>query len=105
MVVDDMVARFDVFDKELGIVVGNGLGAGSNKKEVVAIYPNTIVSPHPYIAPEGEYLEVKLNNGNGIIFETDHDIVTSFRFVVVKCFWPRVYSNSNISFLIHLASN
>ena len=79
MVVEEKVSRFDIDDQELKIETEAGVGIGSTKKEVLKAYPEIKVSPHPYIAPEGEYLEVKLPNGNGIIFETDHDIVTSFR--------------------------
>lgn len=79
MVVDNVVARIDIYSKESGITTNEGIGIGSAKKEVLSKYLNVKVSPHPYIAPEGEYLEVKLPNGNGIIFETEHDVVTSFR--------------------------
>ncbi len=79
MVIDGRVVRFDIYDAEANTVTARGIGIGSSKAEVIDAYPNTTISPHHYIAPEGEYLEVKLDNGNGLIFETDHDIVTSFR--------------------------
>jgi len=79
MVESGIVSRFDVMHKELNVKTSRGIGIGSNKLSVLKAYPNTIASPHRYIGPGGEYLEVELKNGNRIIFETDKDIVTSFR--------------------------
>lgn len=79
MVIDDYIARFDIDDESPHIKTAKDIGVGSSKTEVLKAYPNTQISPHPYMAPDGEYLEVRLSNGNGIIFETDHDVVTSFR--------------------------
>ncbi len=79
MIVDGVVARIDIYSIESGITTNEGIGIGSKKSEVIAKYLDVKVSPHPYIDPDGEYLEVKLKNGYGIIFETEHDVVTSFR--------------------------
>ncbi len=79
MMIDAKVVRFDIDDKELNIATMEGVGIGSSKSDVLRVYRNAEISPHPYISPDGEYIEVKLPNGNGIIFETEHDVVTSFR--------------------------
>jgi hypothetical protein len=79
MIIKDIVARFDIFEKELKIQTIKGIGIGSSKDDVLKAYPETVISPHPYISPDGEYLEVKLPTGNGIIFETDHDLINKFR--------------------------
>lgn len=79
MVVEDKIVRFDVYDAELHLKTQKGLGIGSIKSQVLAAYPSAISYPHPYIAPDGEYIEVTLENGNGIIFETEFNVVTSYR--------------------------
>jgi len=79
MILDEKVARIDIYDKQLAIKTQRGLGIGDSKTQVLNSYPQTTVSPHPYTSPEGEYLEVALENGNGIIFETYHKTVTNFR--------------------------
>ena len=79
MVIDAKVVRFDIGDKELNITTREGVGIGSSKSDILEVYRNAEISPHPYISPDGEYIEIKLPNGNGIIFETEHDVVTSFR--------------------------
>ena len=79
MIIKGLVVRVDFFDKELNIATEEGVGIGSSKSDILEAYQNAEVSPHPYISPDGEYIEVKLPNGNGIIFETEHDVVTSFR--------------------------
>lgn len=79
MVIDERIVRFDIDDEELNIKTEKGVGIGSTKDEVLRAYPMTNISPHQYLAPEGEYLEVKLTNSNGIVFETLHDVVTNFR--------------------------
>lgn len=79
MLVDHKVARFDIADAELNIQTQKHVGIGSLKEDILTAYPNVVASPHPYLDTEGEYLEVKLENGNGIIFETKFDVVTSFR--------------------------
>lgn len=77
MVVSGVVSRIDVYNEN--IQTSKGIAIGSNKSDVLKIYKNVNAWPHPYDAPEGEYLEVKLSNGLGIIFETHKDVITSFR--------------------------
>lgn len=79
MVLDGVIARIDVYEPRAQIYTKEGIGIGSKKEEVLAKYKNSKASPHPYTAPEGEYLTVKLANDLGIIFETDGEEVTSFR--------------------------
>jgi hypothetical protein len=79
MVFEGKVERIDIEYKSANISTVKGIGIGATKKQVLAAYSTVLVSPHPYLSSRGEYLEVKLANGNGIIFETEQDIVTSFR--------------------------
>ena len=79
MVVDEKISRIDIDDAELNIMTDRSVGIGSTKEQVLAAYPDAKALPHKYIAPDGEYLEIKLSNGNGMVFETAHDVVTSFR--------------------------
>jgi hypothetical protein len=78
MVNEGLVSRIDIYGKSK-ITTKEGIKIGSNKSDVLAKYPKVEVSPHPYISPDGEYLKVKLSSGLGVIFETDHDVITSFR--------------------------
>jgi len=78
MILDGRVSRIDNYDNK-DVLTKDGLGIGSSKSEIVKHYKEVKVSPHPYVSPEGEYLEVRLGNGLGLIFETYHDMVTSFR--------------------------
>jgi hypothetical protein len=77
MIESNSVVRIEVFSN--AVTTKDGITVGSSKNEVMAIYKNVEASPHPYNFQTGEYLEVKLPNGYGIIFETDNNIVTSFR--------------------------
>ncbi|MCL1052183.1 hypothetical protein L2755_21545 [Shewanella abyssi] len=77
MIESNTVVRIEVFSN--AVITQDGVTVGSSKNEVMAVYKNLKASPHPYNFQTGEYLEVKLPDGNGIIFETDNDIVTSFR--------------------------
>jgi len=55
----------------------HGIGIGSTKQEIYMVYDVVKVEPHKYYSV-GEYLVVKLSNGNGLHFETKNNIVTSF---------------------------
>jgi hypothetical protein len=79
MINDGKVSRFDIDRNSLDVKTDRGVGVGSMKSEVLGAYPDLKTSPHPYWDPEGEYLEITLPNGYGIIFETYHDVVTSYR--------------------------
>jgi hypothetical protein len=77
MIESNIVVRIEVLSNS--VITEDGVTVGSSKKEIMSVYKNVKVSPHPYNFQTGEYLEVKLSNGNGIIFETENEIVTSFR--------------------------
>ena len=57
MILNGVVARIEVVEADTHITIGNGLGIGSTKQEIISNYANAIVSPHPY-AFAGEYLRV-----------------------------------------------
>lgn len=78
MIVEGNVTRIDNYDV-LTVSTEKSIKIGSSKDDVLRNYKKVEVSPHPYNDEYGEYLEVKLSNGNGIIFETDNNIVVSFR--------------------------
>jgi len=77
MIESNSVVRIEVLSN--AVTTKDGITIGSSKHQVMAVYKKVKVSPHPYNFKTGEYLEVKLSNGYGIIFETDNNIVTSFR--------------------------
>ena len=79
MVIDEKVARIDIDSVDLSIKTTEGVGVGSTKEAVLQAYKEVLISEHPYLAPDGEYLEVKLSNGNGLIFETLNGSVIAFR--------------------------
>lgn len=79
MVIGERISRFDIYHKVLNVHTLKDVGIGSSKSDVLKAYPNTIALPHEYMGLEGEYLHVKLPNGNGIIFETAKNQVTDFR--------------------------
>ncbi|GAB2690600.1 hypothetical protein [Aliiglaciecola aliphaticivorans] len=79
MVLDGTVERFEVDEQSSKITTQEGIGIGSSKADVVGAYKDVKVSVHPYLGEAGEYLEVTLDNGNGLIFETYQDKVSSFR--------------------------
>ncbi|MDH5180580.1 MAG: hypothetical protein OEZ39_12090 [Gammaproteobacteria bacterium] len=78
MILNGKVARIDNYGDK-SVTTREGVGIGSSKADVLKAYQTVTVEPHPYMTPEGEYLIIRLKNGLGIIFETHHDIVTSFR--------------------------
>lgn len=78
MITDGKVSRIDNYDSK-NVSTREGITIGSTKSDILDTYKDVKISPHPYVAPEGEYLEVRLENGLGIIFETYDDLVTSFR--------------------------
>jgi hypothetical protein len=54
-----------------------GVGVGSTKEEVHIAYDVVKTEPHKYYS-SGEYLVVKLANGNGFHFETKDNVVVRF---------------------------
>ncbi|WP_413701599.1 hypothetical protein ACLKMH_08450 [Psychromonas sp. KJ10-10] len=79
MIIDDTVVRFDVFDKQANIFTQNNIGIGSSKQDVLKTYQKVKSQPHEYLGEAGEYLEVTLPSGNGLIFETEFDVVGQYR--------------------------
>lgn len=79
MVLEGIVARVDVYDEAATAVTAAGIGIGASKQDVLAAYSDVTISEHPYLGSVGEYLEVTLGGGKGLIFETYQDKVTSFR--------------------------
>lgn len=78
MIVDKTVVRIDII-ANVNILTKKGIGIGASKQDVINAYPQLIVEPHPYLGQAGEYLESRLPSGDGIIFETEFDIVTQYR--------------------------
>jgi hypothetical protein len=62
MVVDDVIVRIDV--ESYSFLSDKGVQVGATKAELKAVYKTLTASPHPY-SNIGEYLHVKLSNGNG----------------------------------------
>lgn len=79
MIIDETVVRFDVIDEASHILTNKGVGIGSTKQEVLNAYPHASISPHPYLGQAGEYIEVTLPSGKGLIFETEFDVVAQYR--------------------------
>ncbi|MGB0943382.1 MAG: hypothetical protein ACPGUE_13300 [Marinomonas sp.] len=77
MILSEVVVRIEV--RSNLVLTQRGVTVGSSKKDILSAYKNPKISAHPYDFERGEYIEVSLSNGNGIIFETLDDIVTSFR--------------------------
>lgn len=77
MILSEVVVRIEV--RSNLVLTQRGVTVGSSKKDILSAYKNPKISTHPYDFERGEYIEVSLSNGNGIIFETLDDIVTSFR--------------------------
>ena len=78
MVDKGAISRIDVYENK-SISTAQGIHIGSTKEDVLKKYKKVEASPHPYLGSAGEYLEVRLTETLGIIFETANDIVTSFR--------------------------
>lgn len=77
MIESEVVVRIDVISNS--VLTQRGVTVGSLKKDILSTYENPKISEHPYNVERGEFIEVSLSNGNGIIFETLDDVVTSFR--------------------------
>jgi hypothetical protein len=78
MVSHERVVRFDV--TEPGITTLSGLGVGDSEAHVIEVLgPSVEVTPHKYLAPEGNYLTVWSENRRfAVRFETHLGKVTSF---------------------------
>lgn len=79
MIVDEVVARVDFVDHDLLQLTDRGVGIGSSKREVMSAYKNAHVHPHPYLGQAGESISVTLPSGNGLVFETEFDVVAQYR--------------------------
>ena len=79
MIIDGKVGRFDVYEESQQVKTAKGIGIGSTKKSVLAVYPDLLATEHEYLGSAGEYLTINQEDGFAIIFETYKDVVTSFR--------------------------
>lgn len=81
MIARGRVVRIDVFAP--GISTRNGASVGDTEERIKQLYPGQItVEPHHYLAESGHYLNYfpgKPKRAYGMVFETDGNIVTSFR--------------------------
>jgi hypothetical protein len=78
MVLDGRIARVDV--RSEGILTNRRVGVGSSEREVSNAYPGQVKTTiHPYTGPTGHYLTIEHGNGIATIFETDGNIVESYR--------------------------
>lgn len=73
---ENKVARVSFISKD-GPKTIQGVGVGSSKAEVLSKYKKVDIKQHHYIKG-GEYIEVKLNNGIGLKFETTDNVVIRF---------------------------
>lgn len=79
MIVDEVVARLEFVDKDLSLLTDKGIGVGSSKQDILIAYSNASVQSHPYLGQAGEYIKVELPSGNGLVFETEFDVVAQYR--------------------------
>lgn len=87
---EGLLTRIDLYDPNsrteepdpIKAVTENGIKIGDTIAKARTAYgPAMTVSPHPYLEDAGSYLNVISTSGakNGIIFETEGDIITSLR--------------------------
>ena len=77
MISDDHVVRVEV--TTAGIKTRSGLGVGDSEARVKELLPSAEVTPHKYVAPDGNYLTVwSANHKAAVRFETLQGKVTSF---------------------------
>ena len=77
MISDDHVARVEV--NAPGITTRSGLGVGDSEARVKELLPSAEVTPHKYVAPDGNYLTVwSASRKAAVRFETLQGKVTSF---------------------------
>lgn len=77
MISGDRVVRVEV--TTAGITTRSGLGVGDSEARVKALLPGTVVTPHKYVAPDGNYLTVWSRGRKAAVrFETLQGKVTSF---------------------------
>ena len=77
MISDDHVVRVEV--NAPGITTRSGLGVGDSEARVKELLPSAQVTPHKYVAPDGNYLTVwSADRKAAVRFETLQGKVTSF---------------------------
>jgi hypothetical protein len=77
MIADDRVARVEV--TTAGIKTRSGLGVGDSEARVKELLPGAEVTPHKYVAPDGNYLTVwSADRKAAVRFETLQGKVTSY---------------------------
>ena len=77
MISDDRVVRVEV--NTAGIKTRSGLGVGDSEARVKETLPSAEVTPHKYVAPDGNYLTVwSADRKAAVRFETLQGKVTSF---------------------------
>jgi hypothetical protein len=77
MISDDHVVRVEV--NAPGITTRSGLGVGDSEARVKELLPSAEVTPHKYVAPDGNYLTVwSASRKAAVRFETLQGKVTSF---------------------------
>ncbi len=77
MISNDRVVRVEV--NAPGIVTRSGLGVGDSEERVQELLPSAEVTPHKYVAPDGNYLTVWTRDRKAAVrFETLQGKVTSF---------------------------
>jgi hypothetical protein len=77
MISKDRVVRIEV--NAPGITTKSGLGVGDSEARVKEMLPSAEVTPHKYVAPDGNYLTVWARDHKAAVrFETLQSKVTSF---------------------------
>ena len=77
MISDDHVVRVEV--TTAGVKTRTGLGVGDSEARVKQLLPGAEVTPHKYVAPDGNYLTVwRADRKAAVRFETLQGKVTSF---------------------------
>lgn len=77
MISDGRVVRIEV--NAPGITTRSGVGVGDSEARVKEVLPSAEVTPHKYVAPDGNYLTVWTRDRTAAVrFETLQGKVTSF---------------------------
>jgi hypothetical protein len=77
MISDDRVVRVEV--NAPGITTRSGVGVGDSEARVKELFPSVEVTPHKYVAPDGNYLTVWTRDRTAAVrFETLQGKVTSY---------------------------
>lgn len=84
MIMDGRITRIDIDVEPPArslVRVKEGIGIGSSETEILRAFGKSVkVEPHPYLDEQGHYLVVdSKDHKRGLIFETEHGKVTTFR--------------------------